>query len=146
MTQPAAFRASYSDLRFVKTRKVAQITLELPIEQAGEFVAAFGAPNPSEEKWVAVARLVEQKPEEAQPEPTHKDWHNLRPSAQAAIRCDDPLFWQFLGVNNKDAAITKIRWACEVESRAELDRDNDARSKWDEVDGQFIEWKRRRKL
>lgn len=149
MTQPAAFRATYSDLRFVKTRKVAQVTLELPIEQAGDFVAAFGAPNPAEEKWVAIARLSEKaqpQPEETKPEHEHTNWHSLRASAQAAIRCDDPLFWQFLVVSSKEEAIKKVRWACDVSSRSLLDRDADARSKWDEMDEQFIEWKRRRKL
>ena len=144
MTQPAAFRATLSDIRFVKTRKVCQVVLELPIEQAGDFIAAFGAPNPAEEKWVAVARLVDQPAEE--PRHEHKNWHNLTLSAQAAIRCDDPLFWQFLVVNNHEQAVEKVRWACEVKSRAELDRDVNAGSKWEEMDEQFIEWKRRRKL
>lgn len=59
--QPAAIRATYSDLKFLKTRKVAQVVLELPIEQAGEFVSLFGAPDPSRETWVAVALLSETK-------------------------------------------------------------------------------------
>jgi hypothetical protein len=146
MSHPAAFRATYSDLKFIKTRKIAQIVLEMPLEQASDFIAAFGAPNPAEEKWVAVARLVDKTPEEPRQEHEHKNWHALKLSAQAAIRCDDPLFWQFLVVSDKKQAVEKVRWACEVKSRAELDRDVSAGSKWEELDEQFIEWKRRRKL
>ena len=49
MTQ-AAFKATYSDLRFVKSRKVAQIVLELPLEQADGFIQAFGTPNPRQKR------------------------------------------------------------------------------------------------
>lgn len=146
MTKPAAFRATYSDLRFIKTRKVAQIVLEMPLEQADAFLAAFGTPNPAEEKWCAVARLVDHPAEEAQPEPDHHGWHELRPSAQAAIRCDDPLFWRFIMVNTKERAVAAVREACGVKSRSELDKRHDARVLWEHLDGQFIEWKRRRKL
>lgn len=45
----AAFKDTYSDLRFVKSRKVAQVVVELPIEEASRFVEAFGAPDPSKE-------------------------------------------------------------------------------------------------
>jgi hypothetical protein len=146
MTKPAAFKATYSDLRFVKSRKIAQIVLEMPLEQADAFLSAFGTPNPAEEKWVAIARLTEQARVEDKPAREHVEWNNLRPSAQAAIRCDDPLFHQFLEVQGKTTAIQKVRWACDVASRSELDRDDEARSKWEEIDEQFIEWKRRRKL
>ena len=147
MQQQAAFRATYSDLRFVKTRKVCQIVLEMPLENADAFLSAFGTPNPAEEKWCALARLVDyQPPEEAQPEPDHHGWHDLRPSAQAAIRCEDPLFQQFFLTEDKDDTVRKLRNTLKVASRSELDRNDEARNRWERVDGEFIEWKRRRKL
>lgn len=146
MTQPAAFRATYSDIRFVKTRKVCQVVLEIPLEQADSFLSAFGTPNPAEEKWCAIARLTDKPPQEAQPEPEHTGWHNLRPSAQAAIRCEDPLFWQFMMVNTEEKVVAAVREACGVKSRSELDRRKDAQMLWEHIDGEFIEWKRRRKL
>lgn len=145
MTRPAAFRATYSDLRFIKTRKVAQIVLEMPLESADAFLAAFGTPNPSEEKWCAIARLVDHD-DKPQTEHEHKPWDSLRPSAQAAIRCDDPMFWQFLSVSNKDQAAENVRRSCDVPSRSQLDRSYDARSKWEAMDEAFMEWKRLRKL
>lgn len=54
----AAFTASYSDLKLVKTRGVCQIVLELDITQAERFIAAFGIPNSAKEKHVAIAALL----------------------------------------------------------------------------------------
>ncbi len=53
----AAFSGSYCDLKFIKSRSVAQVVVEIPIEQAAAFIAAFGAPEPSKECPVAIARL-----------------------------------------------------------------------------------------
>lgn len=57
MTAPIAVRASYADFKLLKTRSVYQIILEAPIEQAEDFVTAFGLPMPGAERPVAVALL-----------------------------------------------------------------------------------------
>lgn len=62
MTDAAVFQGTYSDLCFRKTRSVAVISVEIPIEMAGAFVAAFGAPVPGAEIPVALARLSPTKP------------------------------------------------------------------------------------
>ncbi len=51
----AAFQGSYCDMKFIKSRSVAQVVIEIPIEQAAAFVAAFGAPDPAKECPVAGA-------------------------------------------------------------------------------------------
>jgi hypothetical protein len=51
-------QATYSDLKVVKTRKVAQLIFEIPLEQFNEAMAVLGgAPLPDSEVWVAIARL-----------------------------------------------------------------------------------------
>ncbi len=50
-------QGTYSDLKIVKTRKVVQVIIEIPIEAANTFVEMFGMPNPAEEVWVAIAEL-----------------------------------------------------------------------------------------
>jgi hypothetical protein len=54
-----AFRATFSDMKLVKTRQVAQLIFEIPIE---EFDAAYevlgGMPVPSKERWFGIAALV----------------------------------------------------------------------------------------
>ncbi len=53
----AAFTGSYADLKFIKSRSVMQVIVELPIEQADAFLAAFKAPQPGAERPVALALL-----------------------------------------------------------------------------------------
>ncbi len=55
----AVIEGSYADFKLVKTRGVAQLVIEIPIERAAEAVAMFGIPQPGQEIAVAIARLVE---------------------------------------------------------------------------------------
>lgn len=57
MTESAAFAGSYADFKFVKTRSVCQVIIELPIEQADAFLKVFKAPQPGKERPVALALL-----------------------------------------------------------------------------------------
>lgn len=58
MPAPAAFKASFADFRLIKGRKVAQVIVEVPLEEADNALAALGGlPRPDVDRWVAVARL-----------------------------------------------------------------------------------------
>lgn len=119
MTDAAAFRAVYTDWRLIKGRKVVQVVLELPIEQADQAYRALnGMPNPAESAWVAVARL---KPERqvvqdrlakpahdnaqpaSEPEPPVRARKPVAPekrlAQQAGIMCSDKMFQRFLAVH-----------------------------------------------
>lgn len=146
MTQ-AAFKATYSDLRFVKSRKVAQIVLELPLEQADGFIQAFGTPNPASETWCAIARLaIAQDKTQHQKIHKTKSWDELRLSQQAAIRCSDETYRHWLCVDDEESAKAQVRLACEVDSRAELDTDEAAANRWQAMEEEFATWKRTRRL
>lgn len=51
---------TYSDFKLVKTRSVAQIVIEIPLEKASGWVEMFGLPTPNMEQWVAIAALRQQ--------------------------------------------------------------------------------------
>ena len=55
-----AFRAEYSGAKFIMTRKVLQIQLELPMEHAAQAFDLLGYPDPNKSQWVAVALLREE--------------------------------------------------------------------------------------
>lgn len=60
---PAAFSATYSDLRLIKGRKVVQFVFEVPLEAAEHAMNVLGGmPSPMSEQWFAIARM--QKPQE----------------------------------------------------------------------------------
>lgn len=56
-----------------------------------------------------------------------------RLSAWCALRCADPLFQRFLGVDSKEAAADTVRRKCGLTSRAEIDKDPQARARFDEI-------------
>lgn len=54
-----AFQATYSDWKLIRTRRVVQIVLEVPVEQADQAYKVLGGmPLSGEETWVGVARLT----------------------------------------------------------------------------------------
>jgi hypothetical protein len=146
----AAFRATYSDFKLVRTRKVVQIVLEVPLEQSNAVLDVLGGmPDPSKESWVGVARLrADGAPQEAALAPQRKkDWRDLAPSQQAGIRCDEPSFVAFLReqreddwIETRDAAEC-VRLICGVQSRSELGTNQKARVIWKQLDDQYQAWK-----
>ena len=159
--KPLAIRAAYADLKLVKTRQVAQLIFEVPIE---DFDAAYevlgGLPNPAKEQWFAIAAIKEvmpnTQPVDARPEPKQdkparakRDWRDLLPSQQAGIRCDEPAFEKFLRERDADTwqaseydAPECVRMICRVMSRKELDTNHKARVIWHQLNDQYEAWMR----
>jgi hypothetical protein len=127
--QPAAIQATFSDVKLIRSRKVCQLVLEIPLEQADAALSTLGGiPQPHSERWVALARLngvTKPKPESSKgvtygefaevvenayykthPEEAAKkkrQWEDLKLSMQAGIRCEEPPFWRFLSEHYKMA-------------------------------------------
>ena len=150
MTSLAAFQGDYCDLKFIKTRKVAQITIEIPIERAAEFVAAFGAPDSVNGVPVAVARMEKDTPARKET-PARKSWLDLELSQQAAMRCNEPDFREWLrcigyitwmGDDTPENAARCVRDACQVKSRSELNLSRAAGERWRLLDADFYAWQR----
>ena len=156
MTPPRALSGEYANLVFVKTRSVAQMQIEFPIEEGAEIVKMFGAPLPGSPVRVAVARLKstptiesEVVPDTSQPDTKRangKSWDELPLAQQAGIRCNEESFQRFLRENgdaqcdSDDKAAEYVRFICGVKSRAELAANSKAASKWRDLDRQFQAW------
>lgn len=147
----AVIQATYVGLKFIGSRSVAQVVLEFPIEQADDFVAKFGTPQPGIAVACAIARLEavaeppteparepEPPPSPAEP-PTSIRRANgpLRPSARAALLCQDSTFQAWVSRQPgahpdaiEEAAAQYVRARCQVLSRAELDTDLEATRRW----------------
>lgn len=147
MASPAAFQGTYSDMRIVKSRKVIQVVVELPVEQGQAFVAAFGVPDPATETWVAIARL-DPKAKQPEPEKPSRRWDQMSPTQQAGIRCNEPTFWAFiredraLPCETSEDAAEFVRTFCGVTSRSDLNRDEATARAWHDLDGQYLAWLR----
>lgn len=150
-TGPAAIRANFINMKSVLSRNVAQIILEVPLEEADHALTVLGGwPLPGSDRWVGVARLVEQpkaipdkREPEPEPEPEEKPKKGPPSRTQmAGILCNDPKFWGFLeavgsggSVNVKDAddAVAFVYEYCEIGSRKELAENEEAQARWDEL-------------
>lgn len=137
MTDLAATQGTFSDFRLIKGRKVCQIVIEIPIEQADQALAALGGlPQPMNETWIALARLETK----TRVVPIKPD--NTKLSLEAALRCREAMFQRYLQVSDENEAAEAVRKACGVGSRAGLNTDPDAARAWRTLDAQFLAWKR----
>lgn len=162
MNSPAAFKATYSDWKLVKTRGVVQVIFEVPLADSdAAYEILGGMPNQANERWFGIAALKGSQPEEApenrqdtaaslpdNPDGDRRAWREVQPSAQAAMRCDQAPFWAFLReefkcrVTSSDDAATAVRKLCAVNSRAHFNTNEPARKRWTQLDEQFQAWQR----
>lgn len=84
--------------------------------------------------------------DDERPKPNKADWRAVTPTAQAAIRCDDPNFRKFLKQKHghdtatKDEAARAIRKMCGVDSRMAFSTNHAARALWFNIDTEYREW------
>lgn len=161
---PAAVTGTYSDIKLVKTRSVAVIMVEIPIETAGAFVAAFGMPIPGQEVHVAIARLNgSPKPEPApaasagrpatdkmewRQVPDKRAWSDLGSAQQAGMRCAEPRFWKFLEeregipdpIKNAEDCALALRFILGITSRKDIAGDPAVFNAWQALDAEYNSW------
>jgi hypothetical protein len=161
--KPAAIAAAYSDWKLVKTRGVVQIVLEIPLHDTAHALDVLGGmPDVSKERWFAIAALKDQKgvaqqPSDAKPQPVldkpqagaKRDWREMPPSQQAALRCNSVMFTAFLKEERADDwheagadPAECVRLICSVASRSLLNTEHRARVVWKQLDDQFQAWER----
>lgn len=165
----SAIACTFVDLRTVKTRKMIQIILEAPVEQAEAVIDLLGFPRADNPVHVAIARLMEapkggdaadypvfQEPRELPPDAgahsqtgsiVRKRWHELSRAQQAGIRCSEERFRAFLmdqhpncGDGSEEWAARLVRSVCSVDTRTRLDVEEGAGSCWDRLDAEFRQW------
>lgn len=157
MTLPAAFRATYSDWKLVKTRGVVQIVFEVPLaESDAAYDVVGGMPDVSKERWFGIAAIqvpqakeASARPDQIAPKPDRakQTYRDMAPANQAGIRCDDPVFIAFLKEQRSQdwreapEAAQCVRLICGVKSRAEFGTNHAARVMWHQLDEQFGAWK-----
>jgi hypothetical protein len=146
MSKPAAFKACFTDWKLIRGRKVVQVVLELPLEQADDAYQALGGmPDPGHSVWCAVARL---NPETTQI-PARKPPAEKRLIQQAGICCADPRFRAFLveerfvdaGSLSEEEAASGVRSICCIKSRSEIAPGTEAATRWERIYGRYLAWR-----
>lgn len=149
-----AFSATFSDLKLVKTRQVAQLIFEVPIEQFDQaYEILGGVPVPGKERWFGIAAIKTPKQQEVAEEPSREkmNWRDMQPAAQCALRCSDATFRAFLmeehsfrprgGESHEEQATHFLRSFFGIQSRSELGTDHRKRVLWKQLDDQFQAWR-----
>lgn len=134
----AAFRATFSDFRIVKGRKVCQVVLEVALEQADAALEVLGGvPRPDAERWVAVARL------ETQPAKVEKP-KGPTASQRAWALCQSTRFGEWLGpdLTTPEFRADALRKHLDITSRGELDTNPEARARFETLEREYQEARR----
>lgn len=152
MSNPAALRGTFSDFKLIRSRKICQLVIEVPLEQADAALQALGGiPNPADERWVAVARLnpeSKQAPrEESDEEGRRRRFTEMNPAAQIAMSCQAPSFREYLR-RYKNGNLPDDAEACDlwlkgflgVQSKTEVVRGTEAFETWNELRGSYDVW------
>jgi hypothetical protein len=148
VTDAAIIKATYSEWKMVKTRKVLVLSFEVPLEAQETVQAALGTPMPDAETWVAIARLRQGGAEpvsepapaaiEHQPEPPIRRSKSL--AQIAGILCATGSFQKFAGASNEQEAADYIRGHCGVASRAEIDSSENATRVFKDIKADYDFW------
>jgi hypothetical protein len=134
----------------VKTRKVAQLVIEIPIEAADAFIAAFGSPRPDKNVPVAIARL--------DPAAKAEKVKGGELARRAGIVCGERAFQTFLELNKQVPGTTRVhvpdaenaamilRRLCGVQSRAELDHNGEGAIRFNTIMSEYRNWQNQNPL
>jgi len=143
VTDSAAIKATFSDFQLVKTRKLAKLIFEVPIEEADKALDVLGGvPRSDRERWVGITLLDLQVVATVFDEVTHLAFCDLPFPQQAGIKSNDTTFQLWMSVHynhcdiNYDCA-DAIRAHCGVRSRADILPGTSAGDKWIELLREF---------
>lgn len=157
--KPAAIRATFSDFRIVKGRKVCQFLFETPLEAADDALRVLGGlPQPMAERWVGIALLDPKATQQAPqaPDKPKRKMAELPIAQRAALLCNREAFWLFLQdhndaywnaatvgdviVKNDETAAHVLRSMCGVASRSEFATNVLAATKFEKLERDFADW------
>ena len=133
-------KGTYSDFKIIKSRNVAQIIVEIPLEQSDDFIAMFGIPKPTSEKWVALAGLNE--------EVVDRNEKATKAIQICGMVCKDEKFGIFLRDEKKLAEVNPyradtiadgLRALLGIRSRTELHK-NDNLVAWNRLYSEYEQW------
>lgn len=126
-----AIRATFSEWRMVKGRKVLQMVMEVPLEHQEQVGRVLGYPQPDVDLWVGIARITE---EAAQ--------RGGRYAQQAGILCNEGAFQKWIEASDAEGAAQKVRDYCGVLSRSHLDTNDTAARKFLDLKADYQNWLR----
>lgn len=148
MSVPAAMiSASLVDVRNIAAHRCVRLEIHVPVEQAGDVMAAFGWPTGADPVPVVIARLTaeaaERPPQAREDGKVRRQFCDLPFPQQAALKCSDDSFRRYLGVATENEAADFVRQRCNVSSRKEIGHASGSKEAWITLLRAFDDWERR---
>lgn len=154
MSNERVIQATFASYRPVLGRKVLQLVFEVPIEAQEATFATLGYPVPDESLWVAIARLnlAAAPSEPAQIAHDNDDDEPNKPprplSQIAGMLCGMPTFRKFIEEGSDgwdhmptvDEAGEWLRANCQIESRRELNTNEEAAIRFRKIRAEYNAW------
>jgi hypothetical protein len=158
--QEAAFTATYSEWKVVKTRAVVQVVFEVPVENSdAAYQVLGGMPISGRERWFAIAALDKDAAASAiaalnkdaaatyaatrigagAKTPGRRRRSNPH-AREISIACNDWDFQEFLGASNVEEAVEIVRKEIGVKSRTDVFPGTNAANAWRKMYDRFFEW------
>lgn len=142
MSANAVIAGTFSDFKIVKSRRAAQIIVEVPLERAEAAISILGMPRPEAERWVAIAPLAFNP---SQPPTALGTDEGQRAVTAAVLRCKEPDFQRFLlgpGDWTEDDAAQALYERLDITSRREIGTKPGVLARWKALSGAFMEAQR----
>lgn len=149
MTDARALQADFADYKRIKSRKIFQIIMEVPIEREMEVLKTLGTPNVETGNPVAIAKLnpaagstdsggESSQTNDEQGQQTRRPFHQMRPSQQAALKLTTYEFQSWLGVPSMWAGSLEgrktgddlLKTKLGIQSKKELDTNPEKGEAW----------------
>ena len=146
-----AFQATYADFKIIKTRRVAQIILEVSLEAADAAMAVLGGvPRPDQETWVGVARIapagqqgLPARPVDGKEDTPRRKLADMSLVQRAGMLSNDARFEAYLqqhGIAWPGRSAEYVRMFCCVESRKDIVIGSPAAGRFIELEADFHIW------
>lgn len=143
MSEDLAISGTLADIRRVKTRKVIQVIIEVPEEHHAHVHQVLGWDYDTTQVALAVINPnVSKVNDEPKAEKQRQKWIDLPYPQQAAMRCNEKAFQEFLNARDAEVAAHVVRKRCGVESRSEIKRDTVAGGSWMALEKEYLIWLR----
>jgi hypothetical protein len=144
MTKVPAIQGSLVDAKNIAVHKTLRLSIDVPVENAARVLELFGWPTMVNPIAVAIAPLDMGVVQQQSEKPTEQKGGKL--SRDAAFLCQTGSFHKFLiehafgDATNVETATDILRNECGIQSRAELDHNQDAARRFREIKSNYDAW------
>ena len=148
-----AIRATFEDVKRVKTRKVWQLIFEVPEEDYDAAIQTLGgSPQSGTDRWVGIAPITAPADVSRETVKPKRPWNELNECEQSVLACKKPEFQVWICAESKQEEVSEenaalaVRSYCSVTTRADIPSHDLSKYRWNELWARFLASQRGQEL